>query len=157
MSDMRTALKQALASPNAQVRVKSLNEQCWLWLRDHPRTSSRQLSSVFKCETSRPIWDLVDRGMLTSELVSDKRVCQKAFKLYSVIGKEYDLLPRKKKQAKPVKSSNPSAAPLSILLADHLPMSLKPLKIVVNADFDIEGLTLGQARKLYAQLREIFK
>ena len=157
MSDMQTALKQALASPNAQVKIKSMNEQCWLWLRDHPAGSNRSLNKIFKREVSGVLWDLVHRGMLTSQTISDKRVCSTPFKLYSVIGKEYDLLPRIKKQAKPVKSANLNTVNCLTVLADYPPMNPEPFKVEVTADFDIEGLTLGQARALYAKLSLIFK
>lgn len=169
MPDIRTALRAALA-----VSEKTNIEKCWLWIKDHPRISSRSLDAVFKRPMAASIHEMKRRGMLKIEEEMDKRIHHSPFSVYSVTQKEYDLLPvlpqYRKTSAKapaPAPAAPPAAPALQLVppAPDKPPAAPAPVPaptpapqmIEVGADFDVDKLTLGQARALYAKLGAILK
>lgn len=154
MPDIQTALKSALAT-DKNLKLKPYTEQAWLWLRDHPRSRLQTLNKVFKREMASTVNNLKSRGMLKTEIERDPRTNNRKISFYSVLEKEYDLLPMPALKAPPKAKKLPEPAPTVIPAPIAIP-SPEPV-VTVTPDFDIDALTLGQARALFAKLSRILK
>lgn len=154
MPDIQTALKSALAT-DKNLKLKPYTEQAWLWLRDHPRSRLQTLNKVFKREMASTVNNLKIRGMLKTEIERDPRTNNRHISFYSVLEKEYDLLPMPALKAPPKAKKLPEPAPTVIPAPIAIP-SPEPV-VTVTPDFDIDALTLGQARALFAKLSRILK
>lgn len=160
MPDIQTALKSALAT-DKNLKLKPYTEQAWLWLRDHPRSRLQTLNKVFKREMASTVSNLKTRGMLKTEIERDPRTNNRKISFYSVLEKEYDLLPMPALKAPPKAKKLPEPAPTAIPAPAEVPVTIaipSPEPVVtVTPDFDIDALTLGQARALFAKLSRILK
>lgn len=165
MPDIQTALKSALAT-DKNLKLKPYTEQAWLWLRDHPRSRLQTLNKVFKREMASTVNNLKTRGMLKTEIERDPRTNNRHISFYSVLEKEYDLLPMPALKAPQLKAPPkakklPEPAPTAIPAPAEVPVTVaipSPEPVgTVTPDFDIDALTLGQARALFAKLSRILK
>lgn len=156
MPDMQTALKSALAT-DKNLKPKPYTEQVWLWLRDHPRSRLQTLNKVFKRSMASTVNSLKTRGMLKTEIERDPRTNNRKISFYSVLEKEYDLLPMPALKAPPKAKKLPEPAPAAIPAPIAIAIPSPEPVVTVTPDFDIDALTLGQARALFAKLSRILK
>lgn len=136
-------------------------ERVWRIVADHPCVTSKSVAQIMgeeHSEVSSHLSAMVKRGMIRSEMIPIKVRCGNGFTdrrvhHYTACIKQYELLPLKKKSAR-----NPK--PLSVTplqqIKDSIPRAeLTPLTRVTPG-FDIEQLTLSEARALYQKLHVLF-
>jgi len=120
-----------------------LNKRVWIYLKDHPIKSIKDISLALKCEESkvrRALADLESRNMVyhTKEVSIHRKDMRgrKSINLYRSIGDEYKLLPVRKIEK---------------------PIAPKPIQVEVKPKkFTIDDLSVVEAKQLYEQLKEIF-
>lgn len=131
----------ANAMKEAGVAVPPLSQRLWLWIKDHPKATSREIETQFKEGVSPRLADMEKRQMLSSsEVPNPSRKGKRTLKGYTVTQDEYDLLPIPKKEAMTTRVPAPKSA--------HA--------IVPQTKINIEALTIAEARALYAQLQKMF-
>lgn len=139
----------------AGVKLPSLKNRIWLWLKDHPGKNYKTVATALKAtpsSVSSQLGDLYARGMLSCETVpSNAKRGVKSIKIYSALGREYELapLPLKNSPCKTHTKRVPIDAPLI-----HIG-TLPPLP--AHKGIDVEQLTISEARALYRKLQEMFK
>lgn len=132
----------ANAMKEAGVDVPPLIRRLWLWIKDHPKATAREIEDQFKEIVTPRLADMEARQMLRSEPVPNpSRKGKRTLKGYTVTQTEYDLLPLSKKE--PMTTKVPAIVPVQVPLA--------PGKI------NLDLLTIGEARELYRQLQAFFK
>jgi hypothetical protein len=132
MNTITAALK------NAGVPVPPLAKRIWLWLKDHPNKTSREVSTALNAVHSQVATltnQMYKRGMLEKITGGDML-------RWKTCIPEYERLPIRK-------ASAPIAKATCITVPPNFP------KVLANA-VDIEALTLREARALYNQLKEYF-
>lgn len=180
MADMQTALKQALSKAPSPLAIKPLSERIWLYLKDHPGTTSKRLAIELRDSQgsiSSMLSQLCRRKMLIWQIEPVKPYKGRGAKYRRVffvdpkMGGVYELLPEVVKSKPRVavaavqeprsKPAGDEAAPLRV--AGHAgpeiptPLTIKPqiVTIAQSADF-IDGLTVAEARALYQHLHKMF-
>lgn len=180
MADMQTALKQALSKAPSPLAVKPLSERIWLYLKDHPGTTSKRLAvelRVSQGSVSSMLSQMCRRKMLTWLVETAKPYKGRGAKHRRVffvdpkMGGVYELLPESVKskprvamaaahESKP-KPASGEVAPLRVV--GHAgpeiptPLTIKPQVVTIaqSSDF-IDGLTVAEARALYQHLHKMF-
>lgn len=85
------------------ISSKPLTEQVWLYLRDNPKKTASQLRPIYGSGTHQVLHVLEKRKMATSTLeerftgAGPNGSGRQRIKVYSVLGREYELLPLPKK------------------------------------------------------------
>lgn len=152
MNSMTTALQEAgIKTPTVMYRI-------WNWLRDHPEKTAEDVTKALgsKYPLNTQLTDMYKRGMLTVfKDKSHKKLITGAHPMvfrYSVANpREYVLLPKPKKKS--VKVPKP-------VIQRPQPTLPKPAPAPVStsqAKLDIDNMTVGEAKRVYAQLQEFFK
>lgn len=184
MADMQTALKQALSKAPSPLVIKPLSERIWLYLKDHPGTTSKRLAIELRDSQgsiSSMLSQLCRRKMLTWQTEPVKPYKGRGAKHRRVffvdpkMGGVYELLPevvkskprtaaaavQKYTSNKPVPESG-ETKPLRVV--GHAgpeittpTLTIKPqiVTIAKSAEF-IDGLTVAEARALYQHLHKMF-
>jgi hypothetical protein len=150
MTTMNLAIKNTLSVP-------PLNKRIWLWLKDHPNKTAREIELAIgetrPGHVSNSVSDLYTRGMVSARAVNNS-VYPNARKtnrgrsfvnVYAALGSEFELLPRPKTPSK--------------VIAKHTantPVPSEPEKPVAKFAINIENMTLSEARALYLKLKEFF-
>jgi len=150
MTTMNLAIKNALLLP-------PLNKRIWLWLKDHPNKTAREIELAIgetrPGHVSNAVSDLHSRGMLSACAVNQsvyphgrKTNRGRSFvNVYTALGSEFELLPRPKTPSKVI-AKHTANTPVP-------PTQEKPVeKFAIN----IENMTLNEARTLYLKLKEFF-
>lgn len=150
MTTMNLAIKNTLLLP-------PLNKRIWLWLKDHPNKTAREielaLGETRPGHVSNSVSDLHTRGMVSARAVNNSvyphgRKTNRGRSLvnvYSALGSEFELLPRPKAPSKIIAKHTAST-----------PLPPEPEKPVAKFAINIESLTLSDARALYLKLKEFF-
>lgn len=158
MNTMTTALQEAgIKTPTVMYRI-------WNWLKDHPEKTAedvtKALGSSYPLNTQ--LTDMYKRGMLTVfKDKSHKKLITGAHPMvfrYSVANpREYVLLPKPKKKsvklAKPVIQRPQPSLPKPVPKPVPAPTPVS----TSQAKLDIDNMTVGEAKRIYAQLQEFFK
>jgi hypothetical protein len=176
MADMQTAMKEALSKAPSPLAIKTMSERVWLYLKDHPKTTAKRLSTELREPVSiisSTVSTLVRRKMLTFEVEAIRLKGgrgPKTHRRYSVepkMGGRYELWPIvvKSKSRKATRVSAPAPQkPVQTLPPVHEtgtvqqpPLTIKPqiVTIAKSQDF-IDGLTVAEARALYERLHKMF-
>jgi len=150
MTTMNLAIKNTLLLP-------PLNKRIWLWLKDHPNKTAREVASALgelrSGHVSNAMHDLLVRDMVSVSIVNAS-VYSRSLKpkpgskfvgVYAALGREFELLPKRKTQ--------------STVVAKHVantPVPPEPEKPVAKFAINIENMTLSEARALYFKLQEFF-
>jgi len=99
---------------------KPLTEQVWLYLRDNPKKTAAQLGPIYGSGTHQVLHVLEKRKMVNSVLekrftgAGPNALGRQQVKVYSALGREYELLPLPKKpSAKTPKQGFPFPLPVS--------------------------------------------
>ena len=135
MSDMKTALA------SAGIKVPA-NKRIWLWLRDHPGKTYREVAAGVKCSpvnASGLLSNMAQRGMVSCQ-IEPVRGRNQTIGRYTVIGDEFELLPLPK--ANPVAPTAP-AQPAKATAAMPDPMAFNPERFLAK-------LTLSELRAVHA-------
>lgn len=134
MNTITAALK------NAGVAVPPLSKRIWLWLKDHPNKTSREICTALNASHSQVATltnQMYKRGMLSkgsADGVLNWKTCIP----------EYERLPLRKE-----------GAPIAKATSLTLPPPVAP-SMQTRYNFDIEKLTLEDARAIYTQLKKLF-
>lgn len=124
---------------NAGVKTPSQMQRIWQWTHDNPGThgrTSREISTALNLPLSNVssiITDMLRRKMCTYEVELDRD--NRPTRRYRAVGNSYELL------------QPPVATPAPITT----PPAPEP-----KGTMNIDHLTIGEARALYNQLKEIF-
>lgn len=159
MPDMQTALKTALS--NAKVVRKPVIERVWLWLKDHPGKTAKEIAQVFP-EASRGISSLIsqmfNRQMLIRTAEFERRSMRQIYR-FSVSSRmqEYELLPAIKGSKLP-KSRVEVASPQVVPKPADTPVPDEPRTIAVlwSAEYRVSQMKVVEAKELYEELKKIF-
>lgn len=132
--------------------VVPLKKRVWLWLKDHPDKTCKEIYlalNVQQGHVSAELHDMFKRGMVTARkevLPGLKRFGERPVNVYRVTSKEYELLPVKKTPRPPVvKVEGPK---VTVAVQEPNP--------VVKKKFSIDDLSVYEAKELYDQLKKIF-
>lgn len=141
------------ALQTAGIKTLSQIQLTWTWLKDHPNKTAREVETALKFSgTSSTLAQLRKRGMVTCKPEQDARNPMPVNR-YTAVGTEYELKPMPKK-VKPVKPSQfTNAAGLPIAASSAVPVAPVP---AAPADFNLDTMTIADARKLYKQLHRMF-
>lgn len=137
----------ALALKNSGIKLPTLSKRVWVWLKDHPGKNSAEVSaalSVPRGHVSPTLSSLEARGMVS--YTQDFRGKGRAVKSYSVIGKDYTLLPRLMKDS-------PCKTHATRVEIDAPIIRIEPKPV---GKIGIEQLPLSEAWALYRKLKEFF-
>ena len=167
---MTTSMQEALKQANVKTLLsKPLVERVWLYLKDHPSMTARQMCGIYGKSAPQVLSYMEDRKMVTSKLENRltgsgrQKAGRQLVKVFTTVGREYELLPPSKK-TKPAADPKPliySAPPPPIPLP--LPTSApvtdsavfpKPTK--KNIRDLVDSWTLSDAREIYNVLKEYF-
>lgn len=125
-----------------------LNRRIWLWLKDHPGKTSKEIALGLNSKlgnVSPTLTNLYRRGMvtMTKETLTHRSNAKgrKVISTYRAVGDKFELLPVKKT----VKVNGPK-----ITVATPKP------KPVIKKKFSIDDLSVYEAKELYEQLKTIF-
>ncbi len=155
-----TVMEQALR--DAGVKLKTHKELIWQFLKDHPSQSAAALVAALKLPPERvnnSLWMMERRGMVAStthvEREHSSRGNYRNIKRYTAVGATFEMLPLVKKAVTRVSQK---AVPQPVTAVE--PQQEKPATLVQQAkkveDFDLDGLTIRQARALYDKLHRMF-
>ena len=149
----------------AGIKPMPLIQRVWLYLVDHPETTAKTLNSVFKHTCLSTVHTLRRRGMVS--LVKRPRPFKSRGPQYVNIytaqnaHKPYELLPLP--LLTKVEKKLPVLVPNNFLLdmvermhAEPSVAEVSATPIVAPVKFDINTLSLKEARALYDELKEIF-
>lgn len=140
----------SLALKNAGVKVPPLKKRIWLWLKDHPAKSYREISIALNelhTSVSSTLTEMSSRGMLSYSKAESEGKKGHNITRYSIVSKEYELLPM------PIKNS-PCKTHTTKVEVDAPIIRIEPKPV---SKIDIEQLTVSEARALYRKLQEFFK
>lgn len=151
------------AVPQPPVLVQPVLKQVWLYLKDHPLKSAAQLAKsmphLSKERINAALHDLNLRGMIVREKKgSDPYLCRVNPRMPHF---EMWPMPKKGPKKKPVSvvEQKPAQLPAAEVhnvqeSAPQLPAQAAPVQQAIP--FDVEDLTIAQARVLYKQLQDLF-
>jgi len=142
MSDLQSAIIKA-------VSFKPQIERIWLYLKDHPDSSAKRVRTELKLDSASTILSqLEDRGMVTSSLFYDNFGTRK---VYRVVGKTYEMLPRKVRNVKPEPETTPRQSKLDS-------MTIKEAREMwTQLDKFFSTMTASEISETWAQLNKMFK
>lgn len=157
MSQVVTALKEA------GIKLPPLKKRIWLWLKDHPGKSAREVALALNVPREIDVYgdltDMFKRGMVN--VVIDKRHTKKGIGLvrtYTVVDvSKYELKPLGRPGTK---TEIPVPTALPEITAQQLSRQLEEFTRQVQAPrprIDVDLLTVAEARDLYNRLREFFE
>lgn len=139
-----TDLHIALAA--AGVQLPTQTQRIWVWLKDHQPQTAKAISAALHLAQSPTLLSSMEkRGMVTSKL-EHSRLTGGTVKWYSTVGRAYELLPV------PKKTANKPQPPALQTQALDAPAATRP-----TAAFDLDALTIAEARALYSRLARMFK
>ena len=150
---MSLAMNAGLSQASPTRRMPSQNEVVWVWLRDHPHRTAKEIATATHLKetaVNQRLFELFsERGMVTRRRGSrhGKGVWE-----YAVAGKEYELLPRKNAKRSPEGVTKAERDAHLARVAETAP----PSEPSARAAFDIEQYTLGELRAIYAELKALF-
>lgn len=137
------------AMQTAGVRLPSQTHRIWTWVQDHQPQSAKQIALALKLpQASSLLSQMEQRGMVTSTPHHD-RSSGLTIKMFRVVGKEYEMLPLPFKPA----VAKPTA---QVIVADFKPVAA-PSTAPSPTAFDLDVLTIAEARDLYKRLARMFK
>lgn len=137
------SIKTALA--NAGITIP-LNRRIWMWLKDHPGKTYKEVAIGVKCNAnnaSGQLTQMTQRAMVSVQ-VEPIRGSNRTVGRYSVVGTEFELLPLPKD--KPVA---PTAQPAKATAAMPDPLAFDPERFLAK-------LTLAELRAVHAFTRTLF-
>lgn len=145
MTDMTQALQKAgLTVPH--------NKRIWMWLKDHPGKTAKEISLALKLSPAivyTLLADMEKRRMIQSGKENlcntGTKFCRKTVKIFTAVGREFELLPVPKR--KPRVINTPIPEPVV-----KLPILPSPTRSKIS----LEDLSLMEAKDLYEQLKKIF-
>jgi hypothetical protein len=149
---MTTVMTTALADAGIKVQ---LIKRIWLWLHDHPGRTMAEVAAALKEEkmaVSSRLNELENRCMITS-VKEYMRDTGRQVKRFTVVGKEYEILPMKRAVStrQPAKKfANTPTVPIAQVAAIAPPSKVLPTK-----DW-MDKYTLGELRTMYADLKTLF-
>jgi len=138
MNDVSVALK------TAGVKLPTLKKRIWLWLKDHPDKTYREIAhalNVRKTDCATQLGVMENRGMLSRVKGTLRHSSASA---WSVVFDEYELLPPR------ARALNPLDRPISTQL-------IRPQPVVAPGKIDVSSLKLSEARALYVELKKYFE
>ena len=126
------------------------NKRIWLWLKDHPGKTAKEISAALNIPMTivyTVAGDMHKRKMLKIEkqVLSYNRgkFGPPEVNIYTALGKEFELLPMPKRKKPVTYVKRPEPFPVK-------PIPEKPKK------FNVEDMSVSEARELYDQLKKIF-
>jgi DNA-binding transcriptional MocR family regulator len=147
-----TAMK--LALQESGLELPSLRKRCWLWLKDHPGKTAKDVATALNVKlltVYQALFNLEKRGMVESK-TEHRADYRRGAKTYTVLGgPDYESPPLPKK---------PRPAPVAEFHSPEFKSQLEKFEKQLAAPrpkVDIELLTLAEARDLYNRLREFFE
>jgi len=153
MTSMQLALSSALK--HSQLKKSPQTKLIWLWLKDHPDKTSREISTALNIPNgsiSSLLHTLVLRGMVTSTKSFDVRMHKSLMRFRTAANMpEYTWLPLPKKS--PESKPSEKEATTSTAVASQTLVVEKPQDTVSTI---LSTLTLREAQVLYAELSKIF-
>ena len=150
MNQLTMAMKQA------GVALPPQNKRIWLWLKDHPSKTTKELSSALNMPlgiVSTLVSDMYKRGMVSVVRVPTT-TRHGSVGRYSTIGREFELLPKVKVKAKPALAPVPVSQPV---VEKQEPVKVIPKdEPAPTAAHILETMSVKQAYELYVSLHEMF-
>lgn len=127
----------------AGIKTPTQIERIWTWLKDHQPQSAKAIEVALHLpQASSMLSQMEKRGMVTSKLVYDVRT-GRTTKQFNAVGREYELLPLPR-EAKPGPAPAVTGQPA--------------MNNAAPADkFNLDSLTIAEARALFARLSQMFK
>jgi len=134
-----TVLKDALETAGIRVR---LNKRVWLWLKDHPGKTAKEIALALHEDTkavSTRLTQMEQRHMVQSKHAHHKGTSYRGIKEYTALGNTFEVLPI-------------ATTPLRVQ-----PYKIHDLVIIpTQKERNIDDLTIAEARALYEQLKRMF-
>jgi hypothetical protein len=144
-------IKKALNDVGIKVPIK---RRIFNWLRDHPNKTSREIATALN---ERVEWIQTElRDMTTRSMIKSKPVLHRPYRgsgrksllEYAVAISEYELLPLPRSIA----NVKIDPAPVTVVKFDKP----EPAPVPTVGQIDVDALPIGEARRIYARLQEIF-
>jgi DNA-binding CsgD family transcriptional regulator len=159
-----------MAMHNAGVQLPPLNKRVWLWLNDHPGKTSKQIAIALgekHSNVATTLGQMVKRRMVqgTKQQHPHRNVQEWH---YETCIKQYELLPMRKAKPQPkpkvdvkngiITGFGLSAVPVSTETVASLavPLSVASPFEQPKCKFNLDDLTVREARALYEQLHKMF-
>ena len=128
-------------------------QRIWMWLNDHQPQSAKQIATAMKLpQASSLLCQMEKRGMVTSTVEHDRFTGHNS-KMFRTVGKEYQLLPRPLKPVVP----KPTAQVFALRFQPIDPAEPVQCSQAGPTAFDIDTLTIAEARALYKRLATMFQ
>lgn len=133
----------------AGIKTPTQFQRVWTWLKDHqPQTAKAVDAALSLPQASSLLSQMEKRGMVSSSKEFDRRTGFNV-KRFIAAGREYELLPLPK-AAEP--APKPKAEVFNVQFAP-----MQPSKAPVQLEkFNLESMTIAEARQAYHQLRAMF-
>jgi hypothetical protein len=144
-------IKKALNDVGIKVSIK---RRIWSWLRDHPNKTAREIATALN---ERIEWvqtelrDMSTRGMIKSKTVLHRPyrgTGRKSLLEYTVTSNEYELVPLPRS----IPNTKIASGPVTVVKFDKP----EPAPVPTVGQIDVDALPIGEARRIYARLQEIF-
>ena len=137
----------------AQVPMPSQMQRIWMWLNDHQPQSGKQIELALKLPHAYSLLCQMEQRHMVSSTVEYDRSSNRNIKKFCTVGKTYEILPMPHKPvvAKPTAQVfdvrfQPIEAPEPVQFSQAGPTA-----------FDLDTLTIAEARALYKRLASMFK
>ena len=148
MNQITVALKEA------GMALPTQNQRIWNWLKDHPNKTTLEISKALNLtlgNVSSLISGMYKRKMVTA--INDKSNSRRGVVgRYSVVGREYELLPLPKQQV----VARPQPRPIDVAPPAPTPNNVRQAEVPTTAEQILEKLSVKQAHELYVALHGMF-
>ena len=136
------------------VNLPTQTKRIWVWLNDHQPQSAKAVAAALSIPEASSLLSMMERRRMVTSTKDLNRSTGFVIKRYSTVGREYELLPMPKK-IKSVETAKPiiNPAPALVTIA---PPAIQTIAPAANK-FDLDTLTIAEARALYIRLAKMFK
>ena len=136
-----------------------LNKRIWLWLKDHPDKTSKEIAAalnVSRNNVSPTLSDMDKRGMVSYKKqylsYNAGKPGRTYINVYRALGDEFEVLPKPKKPK--VQAVKPASEPKSLPAPAEKPMVERSL--TSRRKISLDEMSVVEAKELYDQLKKIF-
>jgi len=135
----------------------------WTWLKDHQPQTAKSIASALHLPQANSLLSQMERRRMVSYSYEHDRSTGYTTKRYVAVGREYELLPMTVKatprgKPAPLVALAPTISMTASPLLQSKPDAFPPWLLPTPApQFDLDALTIAEARALYTRLARMFK
>ena len=141
------------------VNLPSQTKRIWVWLSDHQPQSAKSVAAALHIPEASSLLSMMERHRMVTSTKDLNRSTGNVINRYSTVGREYELLPMPKKVKSVVTLTSKVAdfvAAAEQLKAVTQPPVAAPVQPADAVKFDLDTLTIAEARALYVRLAKMF-